>query len=160
MLVNFDQLPDESRVWIYPSNRVFTEEELALIKSKSNEFLNQWTAHGTDLQAAIDIPYDRFLVIGLNESLQAASGCSIDASVRFIQSLEAELNVTLLDKMNVTYRSKNSIEYIPLKEFRKKTQKKELSPGIIVFNNLVLNKKEYKSLWEVPAASSWHNRYF
>ena len=160
MIVHFEELPEESRVWIYQSNRVFTAAELDFIKECANDFLNNWTAHGANLQAAIDIPYDRFLVIALNESLQSASGCSIDSSVHFIQNLEKKLGITLLDKMNVTYRIKNKIQYISLKDFRKMAKKKLINSDVIVFNNLVINKKEYNSLWEVPAISSWHARYF
>ena len=160
MIVSFDKLPEESRVWIYQSNRTFTAAELDFIKANANDFLNQWTAHGANLLAAIDIPYDRFLVIALNESLQSASGCSIDSSVRFIQNLEKQLGVILLDKMNVTYRNSNKIEYISLKDFRNMAKKKVLNSDVVVFNNLVLDKKEYKTLWEVPATSSWHARYF
>ena len=116
MIVPFDELPEESRVWIYQSNRVFTVEELDFIRVNANDFLNNWTAHGANLQAAIDIPYDRFLVIALNESLQSASGCSIDSSVRFIQNLEKKLGIILLDKMNVTYRIRNKIEYVTYQE--------------------------------------------
>lgn len=160
MFVPFDQLTDHSRVWIYPSNRPFMADERLLILEKAEEFLKQWTAHGADLQAGIDLPYDRFIVLGLNETLQSASGCSIDASVHFIQSLEERFSITLLDKMNVTYRNKNTIDHIPLKEFRTKAKKKQVNLDVIVFNNLVLNKMEYESLWEVPASLSWHSRYF
>ena len=62
--------------------------------------------------------------------------------------------------MNVTYRTKNKIECISLKDFIKMAKKKLLNSDVIVFNNLVINKKEYNSLWEVPAISSWHARYF
>jgi hypothetical protein len=36
--------------------------------------------------------------------VQSATGCSIDASVEFIQSLEQKYKVDLLDKMNVTFK--------------------------------------------------------
>ena len=85
MFVPFNQLPDHARIWIYPSNRPFTTDELLVINEKARAFLEQWTAHGADLQAGIDLPYDRFIVLGLNEAIQSASGCSIDSSVRFIQ---------------------------------------------------------------------------
>jgi len=160
MFVPFDQLPDHSRVWIYPSTRPFTSFELEDIREKAEDFLEQWTAHGADLQAGIDLPYDRFIVIGLNESVQSASGCSIDSSVRFIQTLEDTFAISLLDKMNVTFRNNNSIDHITLKEFRSKAKNKQVQSNVIVFNNLVLNKMEYDSLWEVPASSSWHARYF
>ena len=160
MFVPFDQLPDHSRVWIYPPTRPFTSLELKDIREKAEDFLEQWTAHGADLQAGIDLPYDRFIVIGLNESVQSASGCSIDSSVRFIQTLEKTFAISLLDKMNVTFRNNDSIDHITLKEFRSKAKKKQVQSNVIVFNNLVLNKMEYDSLWEVPAFSSWHARYF
>jgi len=160
MFVPFDQLPDHSRVWIYPCNRSFTSLELEDIREKAEYFLEQWTAHGADLEAGIDLPYERFIVIGLNESVHSASGCSIDSSVRFIQTLEEKFAISLLDKMNVTFRNKNTIDHITLKEFRTKVKKKQVQPNVIVFNNLVLNKMEYDSLWEVPASLSWHARYF
>jgi len=160
MLIPFDQLPENSRVWIYPSDRAFDEVESKSIQKKTEDFITQWTAHGTDLQAGVDLPYNRFIVLGLNESVQSASGCSIDASVHFIQSLEREYSLSLMDRMNVTYRDKHSILHTPLKEFRTLAKKKQLTLDVTVFNNLVLNKMEYDTLWEVPASASWHARYF
>ena len=160
MLVKFKELPDESRVWVYQSNRIFTNKELNYIRAYSYHFLKKWTAHGSDLKAGIDIPYDRFIVIGLNESIKSATGCSIDSSVRFIKTIENKFNVVLLDKMNVTYRVNNKIDYTPLKNFISMAKKKLIHEDVIVFNNLVVNKKEYRAQWEVPASSSWHSRYF
>ena len=74
MLVSFDQLPDSSRVWIYQANRSFTEEELIEIRSKLDSFIEQWTAHGSDLHAGYSIEYKRFIVIGLNQDLNIATG--------------------------------------------------------------------------------------
>ena len=36
---------------------------------------------------------------------------------------------------------------------------KSVSKNTIVFNNLVTNKEEYLSHWEVPAEESWHGRF-
>jgi len=85
MLVDFNTLPDTARVWIYQANRSFTEDELAAVKIKLDNFIKEWTAHGADLKAGYDIKYKRFITIGLDQNLNTASGCSIDASVRFIQ---------------------------------------------------------------------------
>jgi hypothetical protein len=160
MQIPFSELPSHSRVWIYQSNRAFTKEELLNIEAASQNFLTQWTAHGSELKAGVDFRYDRFIILGLNESIQSASGCSIDASIRFIQSIEDNFNVILLDKMNVTIKNKEQIQYIPLKEFRKMAKKKEISSSSIVFNNLVIDKGEYETQWEIPISSSWHSRYF
>ena len=159
MLVPFSNLPDESRVWIYQASRPFSNEEKISIVEELEIFLKQWTAHGADLVTSYEIPYNRFIVIGLNENLQGATGCSIDSSVRFIQTLESKYQVELLDKMNVTHKNGSDFLYTPLKEFRALAKKRKVSANTIVFNNLVVDKAEYRSYWEVPAGQSWHSRF-
>lgn len=159
MLVDFNILPEEARVWIYQANRTFTDAELEEIAAKLNTFIENWTAHGSDLQAGYNLVYKRFIVIGLNQNLNNATGCSIDASVHFIQQLEKEYNVDLMDKMNVSYKQGEFIAYKPLIEFKKMAKQKAVSKNTIVFNNLVNNIAEFKEHWEVPAKDSWHSRF-
>ena len=40
MLVEFNTLPEISRVWIYQANRSFSENELDEISSKLNQFID------------------------------------------------------------------------------------------------------------------------
>ena len=159
MLVDFDTLPEESRVWIYQANRSFSDEEIEQLKIQLNEFIESWTAHGKDLQSGYKIVYKRFIVIALNQNLNNATGCSIDASVHFIQQLEKQYNVDLMDKMNVSYKQGEFIAYKPLIDFKKMAQQKAVSKNTIVFNNLVNNIAEFKDNWEVPASESWHSRF-
>ena len=159
MITEFKNLPDDSRIWIYQSNRKLSNEEVDNISSKTEEFLKQWTAHGTDLEAGVEIKYNRFIVFGLNQANASASGCSIDASVQFIQSLEKELGVDLLDKMNVTFYNGEYIAHKSLTDFRKMAKARSVSPNTVVFNNLVNTKAEYLENWEVPAKESWHSRF-
>ncbi|TRZ42522.1 ABC transporter ATPase [Robertkochia solimangrovi] len=159
MLVEFEKLPDYSKVWIYQANRSLTDDEAEVIKKRLDEFLTQWTAHGASLQAAYELRYKRFIIIALDQEFNAASGCSIDTSVRFIQELERDFNIDLLDKMNVSYRQGDFIAYKPLADFKKMAKQKAVSQNTIVFNNLVTNKEEYLNYWEVPARDSWHARF-
>ncbi|RKE95428.1 ABC transporter ATPase [Ichthyenterobacterium magnum] len=159
MLVDFNTLPEESRVWIYQANRSFSDVELDELKSKLEIFIENWTAHGSDLQSGYNIVYKRFIVIGLNQNLNNATGCSIDASVHFIQQLEKDYNVDLMDKMNVSYKQGEYIAYKTLSDFKKMAKDKAVSKNTIVFNNLVNNIAEFKENWEVPASESWHSRF-
>lgn len=154
MLVEFNTLPEESRVWIYQANRSFTENEIDEIKSKLDIFIENWTAHGSDLQSGYEIKYKRFIIIALNQNLNTATGCSIDASVHFIQQLEKDYNVDLMDKMNVSYKQGEYIAYKTLIDFKKMAKDKAVSKNTIVFNNLVTNIAEYHENWEVPASES------
>jgi hypothetical protein len=159
MLVDFDTLPEESRVWIYQSNRSFSDDELIQLREQLNTFIEAWTAHGKDLEAGYKIVYKRFIVLALNQNLNNATGCSIDSSVRFIQELEQQYNVDLMDKMNVSYKQGEFIAYKPLIDFKKMAQQKAVSKNTIVFNNLVNNIAEFNENWEVPASESWHSRF-
>ena len=124
MLVEFNTLPEDSRIWIYQANRSFSETELEAIKEKLNIFITNWTAHGSDLNAGFDIRYKRFIILAVDQDSQAATGCSIDASVHFIQQLEKEYGVDLMDKMNVSYKQGEFIAHKTLTDFRKWQNKK------------------------------------
>ncbi len=159
MLVDFNVLPDSSRVWIYQANRSLNIEEITEIEYGLDAFIEDWTAHGSDLKAGYEIKYNRFIVLGLDQTLTSASGCSIDASVHFIQHLEKKYTIELLDKMNVSYKQGEYVAYKTLTDFKKMAKQKAVSKNTIVFNNLVTNKGEYHEHWEIPASESWHSRF-
>lgn len=160
MYVPFESLPPDSRVWIYQSNRRFSDEELAKITHELREFIDTWSAHGNAMEASYLLKYNRFIIFAVNQEAQMPTGCSIDKSVAFIQKLEQELNVDLLDKMNVTFKLGEHIAHKPLIDFKKMAKEKAVSGNTIVFNNLVNTIEEWNENWEVPARDSWHSRFF
>jgi SMC interacting uncharacterized protein involved in chromosome segregation len=160
MYVPFENLPDESKIWIYQSNRKFSDAEFAEIETALQSFVENWAAHGTSLEASYQLKYNRFIILAVNPEIQAATGCSIDDSVRFIQELEKKYDVDLLDKMNVTFKLGEHIAHKPLAEFKKMAKEKAVSENTIVFNNLVNSVGEWNEFWEVPANESWHSRFF
>jgi len=160
MYVPFENLPEESKIWIYQSNRKFSDEEFAEIEKDLQVFVENWTAHGTSLEASFQLKYNRFIILAVNQEVQTATGCSIDSSVAFIQSLEKKHNVDLLDKMNVTFKLGEHVAHKPLIDFKKMAKDKAVTGNTIVFNNLVNNIAEYNESWEVPASDSWHSRFF
>ncbi len=160
MFVPFDTLPEESRIWIYQSNRKFTDAEMTEIEGLVQVFVENWSAHGTSLEASFTTKYNRFIVLAVNQEVQAATGCSIDSSVTFIQELEKKYDVDLLDKMNVTFKNCEFIAHKSLIDFKKMAKEKAVSGTTIVFNNLVNTIQEFNEAWEVPAEDSWHSRFF
>jgi hypothetical protein len=159
MVVPFAKLSAESRLWIYPSNRAFRDDEIFKIKEILTSFLSQWTAHNVRLEASFDLPYDRFIVLGVDQETVQASGCSIDSSVRMIQQLETQFEISLLDKMNVTFKQGDYFVHKDLSDFRKMVKSKAVTKETIVFNNLVDTKGDYEKFWEIPASESWHSRF-
>lgn len=150
-MISFKDMPPHSRVWIYQSTREFTSAETELIRQKSDAFVSQWTSHDQLMKACVELLHNRFLVVCVDEKTAPASGCGIDKSVKFIQQLEKDLSVSLLDRMNVAYRKEGKIFSSPMAQLK-------LSPEMIVFNNLVATKEDFEKNWEVPAEKSWHKK--
>ena len=159
MYTDFKNLPEDARVWVYQCNRSFTEEEQKLLHTQLEDYLNQWKVHGKSLLSAFELRYNRFIVIGASPDVHGVGGCSLDSLARFIQDLEVQYGVTLLDRMNVSYRQGEHIAYKTLADFKKMVKDKAVSAQTIVFNNLVNTKMEYEENWEVPLEDSWHNRF-
>ena len=160
MILTLKEMSINSRVWIFQSNRSFTDSEHKEIEEALNIFLRNWTAHGKKLISGFEINYKRFIIIAIDESSHSATGCSIDRYVHFIQNLEKKYKVDLLDKMNVTFKQGDYISYKSIDDFKKMIKNKSVSKKTIVFNNMVVNIADYLENWEVPAYKSWHNRYF
>jgi len=160
MYIPFENLPQESRIWIYQSSRKFSDEEVAEIEKDLMQFIENWSAHGTSLEASFTIRYNRFIILSVNQEFHPATGCSIDSSVGFIQNLEQKYSVDLLDKMNVAFKQGEFITYKTLLEFKKLAKDKSVSENTIVFNNLVNSIEELNEGWEIPASESWHSRFF
>ena len=159
MFTEYKNLPDNSRVWIYQADRTFSSEEIEIISSRAMQFIEQWTRHGDDLKGSFTFKYDQFLVIAVDESFTTVSGCSIDASVRFVQQLEQQFNIDLMNKMNVSFKDGDAINIVKLVDFQQFAKAKKITKDTIVFNNMVQTKGEVATKWEVPANQSWHNRF-
>jgi hypothetical protein len=159
MLEEFDKLPDTSKIWIYQSNRKFYKEEIPQIIEKVEGFLTSWNDNGIDIIASYRFVYNRFIIFAIDETLDKISIDAIDSSVGLILHLQEEFGVELLDKLNVSFKQGEYIQYKDLKEFQKLVKKKAVSDKTIVFNNLINTKEELENNWEIPITESWHNRF-
>ncbi len=159
MFTAYQNLPDSSRVWVYQSNRAFTSNEEEIIAEKATQFINQWTRHGDDVQGSFSIKYHQFLIVAVDENITSVSGCSIDASVHFVQDLEKILKIDLLNKLNVAFKDNEEINIVSMAAFQQFVKTHKITKDTLVFNNMVQTKKEVETVWEVPVAKSWHQRF-
>ena len=104
-MADFKGLPDHSRVWVYQADRFFTEAEEAIVEKQLDYFIHGWTAHSKQLVATGLIAFRKFLILMVDEKSEAASGCSIDSSVRMIQDLEVKLACSFFDRLNFVYET-------------------------------------------------------
>ena len=154
------KISENSRVWIYQSDRILSSEEVKQIQEKLDVFTSQWLAHGHELLALAEIRYNQFIIISVDEQQVGATGCSIDKSVNLMKQIEQELNINLFNRFALAYRDREGIQTVNRNDFEKLIETKIITPETIVFNNLVTTRKELATNWEVAFRNSWHAQIF
>jgi len=157
-MASYRDLPGDSTVWIYQSSRELLPEEVNGINEASCDFMLNWAAHGIALKAAIELFYDYFIVVFVDEKSAKASGCSIDKSFQFIKNIESAYELDLLNRMVIAYRDDIGIQLTRIDKFEQLIQEGLVTENTIVFNNLVNTKSDFDSKWEVLLKDSWHRR--
>ena len=110
--VEFEQLPDDARVWIFAAERSLSGEEQTRVLAEVDRFLAEWSAHDMPLASGREVRYDRFLFVAVDQRRVGPSGCSIDALVRQMKALQQELGVELVNHAPVLFRRSGSIERV------------------------------------------------
>ena len=120
MIVDFKNMPNDSRIWIYQSDRDLIELEKSIIDNKMSLFLDSWQAHGKDLECSYSIIHKRFIIIAVNENLNPIGGCSIDYSLQLINDISDSIQVNLLNRLIVNFRIDNKISSASLNDLKSK----------------------------------------
>lgn len=159
-MYSYEEMPANSRVWIYQCDREFNERETNEIDFLGEHFADTWASHGNDLKAFVKVYYNRFIVVMVDELQAAASGCSIDKSVAFIKSLEGRYGVNLLNRMVMAYWNEDKkVTTCNLNELTKLLEHSFITEDSTIFNNLVKDKAEFETKWQVPLRDSWVLQY-
>lgn len=143
----FDQLSPESKVWIYTTDRVLTEEDKVVINDAMSRFLPQWAAHGNALFGDYSVVRDRFLILAVDESQAGASGCSIDTSVRFIKDLGTHLKVDFFNRLNMIIEEDGQLRTVHISDLKN-------HPEAIVFNPMITRLSDLRENWMVKVSES------
>ena len=146
---------DQSRVWIYQSNRAFIEKEEKEINEQLYQFYAQWEAHGAPVKGWARLLFRQFIVIMADETVVPVTGCSTDSSVRIVKSLERQYDVNFFDRLMITFLKNGKAEMLPFTQIQYALDKGFINKDTLLFNNIAGNKKEIMENWLVPIGKSW-----
>lgn len=152
-------MPNYARVWVYQANKNLTDSEVQIIQQILENQIDNWAAHGADLAGSVQVLHNRFVVVSVDEKQNQASGCSIDASTRWLKDLGAELNIDFFDR-SVAFLQNDELQTVEINKIKLLVTDDILTSNTLIFNNLVSNIKEFKDNWTVKASDSWMKRYF
>ncbi len=158
-MVEFAEISEEAKLWVFPSSRKFYPQEIAGLKNAIEKFFTNWRNDQKILKASYELRYNRFILIVVDNTEITLSLEAHDALISFIQQLETAYEVLLLDKINVSYKQGEFVQYKDLKEFKKMMKTRGVSSKTIVFDNMIGLKKDLEYDWEINIMESWLGRF-
>jgi hypothetical protein len=155
-IVSFQSLPDESRVWVFGSDRALTGDDSDHLLGEVDEYLERWKAHGTPLVSARDWRDEHLLTIGVDSTRENASGCSIDGLFRVLQAIERPLAARLVGGGRVFYRDPNgTVHCVTRDQLTESVAEGAIVDETAVFDTSVTTAGEWRARFEVPARETW-----
>ncbi len=159
MFVPFQSLPEYSRIWIYQANKKLDVKSIAILSETLKTFTENWMVHGQPMHASFDIRFDRFVILAANEGINAASGCSIDSSVRTLKEIGQAIQVDFFDRSEVAFKNAGEVLTLNINTLKNSLANKEWNADTLVFHNLLTEKSQLDTAWLIPAKASWLKRY-
>ena len=162
-MVPFSELPASATLWIFGAANPFTPPEAQLLHERMPPYLHAWAAHGEDVRAGWELKYNRFILIGINESVTGLTGCSQDSMRENIRQFAREIRKDIiLGSSHIFYRdAQNEIICIPRHEFKKLAEARSITENTTVFDNTIENIGKFRQgSWELPLGKSWHAKDF
>lgn len=160
-MVQFEALPDESRLWVFGVERTLEEADKESFLSAVDLFLETWVAHGVPLTCGRDFRRGRFLLVAVDEASAPPSGCSIDAMVGVLKDQERRLGLRILDNTPVWFLVDGEVRRTSRPEFSRLVEEGTVDSETVVFDNTVTRLKDARGgRWEGPARMSWHQKVF
>lgn len=156
--VPFASLPDDARVWVFAAADPVRGAAADALLDRVDRFLADWAAHGVPLRCARDWRDDRFLAVGVDQSVEGASGCSIDGMFRALRTLEPTLGTTLLGGGRVYWRDADGAVQVADREAFAARVGVGYGGGdaVPVFDTTVTTARDWRARFERPLRDSWH----
>lgn len=143
----FTQFPDQSKIWLYQTDRPLNDDEIKELETKLLNFVSGWAAHGNELWATAKVLNPYFAVLSVNDSLVPPSGCSVDASVHRIKEIGQEMNINFFDRMKVLILEEGQLKQIHFSELKDHSE-------ALIFDPLLTSLGELRAAWPRPIEES------
>ena len=105
----FQNLHPQSRIWLYISPEKIDNNTKKSISSLFKDFLEDWKSHGQPVNGQLKFIKENLLVVGADYFPNGMCGRAVDAQVRFINKINEEFNLDLLNRTNIAFLKEDSI---------------------------------------------------
>ncbi|MCE2758777.1 MAG: hypothetical protein LW706_12650 [Chitinophagaceae bacterium] len=123
---------DDSRIWIYQSNRLFSIGEAMEIEKILDQFAGEWKSHGTPVKGFGTLFFGQFIILMADE----------------------------VERTNIAFVVKEKIEILPLAQVQYAFEKGFIDENTLFFDNTIQTKKDFLVNWIIPMGKSWLGKRF
>lgn len=159
MFVEFNELPEDARIWVYQANRDMNEAEQAAVLDFLKAEVNTWVTHGMPMRGSVQIRFNRMILIAADTGFQQPSGCSIDSSTGWLQELGKNTGLNFFDR-SIGYFEDGKLKFFSVFEAKKQVSGGTIQPDTPVINLQVSTVRELNNSAVIPASESFLSRYF
>ncbi len=160
MYINFSEIADSSRIWVYQADRTLNNTDIQTIKTFLIPKLEGWAAHQQPLLASFTVLENRFVVVAVDENESLPSGCSIDKSTHWLRELGTILHIDFFDRSMAFLDKNETLQTVQITEVKQVILEGKVSPNTLIYNNLVKIKIDLKNNFKIKAADAWLKRFF
>lgn len=134
-------------------------DDRSIIERELFDFTSTWSAHGIALQSSFTILENRFVVLGVNEQVNDASGCSIDMSTNVMKGIFKLTGIDFFNRTLVPFEIKGEIIQFRLDQLKQKLKEGMWNEDSVTFNTLADSVGALRENWRLKASESWISRY-
>ena len=153
----FKNLHPQSKIWLYISPVLIDSVTKKSISSLFNDFLENWKSHGQPVNGQLKFIKENLLVVGADYFTNGMCGRAVDAQVRFINKINEEFSLDLLNRTNIAFVKENSIVVHNYNNLDALIKEGSVSQSTVYCNNLNTKNSDeiYLPFGESPLATSF-----
>ena len=156
MFVEFKDLPDSARIWVYQADRELGEAEQARILDFLAKAVDSWLTHGMPMRGSARVAFNRLIILAADTAFCPPSGCSIDTSTGWLAELGKSMGLDFFNR-SIGYFEDNKLKFFSVFEAKKQVAAGTVGPDTPVVN---LQAATINDPLVIPASQSFLNRYF
>jgi hypothetical protein len=105
----FDNLHPQAKIWLYLSPIKIDNDIQNNISSLFKDFVDNWKSHGLSVNGQLSFVKDNLLIVGADYFPNGMCGRAVDAQVRFVNNINEQFNLDLLNRTNIAFLKEDSI---------------------------------------------------
>lgn len=146
---------EDGKVWVYQSNRIFSEEEKEIIGQRLDHYTRNWISHNRPVKGWGSLFFNQFIVLMADDTMDRLCGSAVDNSIRFIKELELKFGLELINRMNLGFVKDDILLVVNLHDVQQKVAEGSITGETLFFNNAITTKRQLVDHWIRPFKESF-----